>query len=230
MPGYDTKHERVAVHGVDDLDIRSLLDRHQFADPLGEAEALGISSAAWPLFGLLWPSGRELAVQMAVRAIDPAERILEIGCGLALASLVSHRRGADITASDCHPLAEAFIDENLRRNQMAPMAYRHGPWDGAASPAGHVQRAALSGRFDLLIGSDILYERDEAGVLSAFIGRHAEASACVLIVDPDRGNRTAFNRRMAAQGFELHESRLDHAADAAGPSYKGRLLRYQRQA
>ena len=45
MPGYEVKQESIAFQGVDDLIIRSLLDRQQYADPLGEAEALGISSA-----------------------------------------------------------------------------------------------------------------------------------------------------------------------------------------
>ena len=37
MPGYETKQERIAVAGVEHLHIRSLLDRQQFADPLGLA-------------------------------------------------------------------------------------------------------------------------------------------------------------------------------------------------
>ena len=94
MPGYATKQEVIAIAGVDDLIIRSLLDRLQFADPDGDAERLGISSALWPLFGLLWPSGAHLAARMAEHPVSPTERILEIGCGLALASLVGHRRGA----------------------------------------------------------------------------------------------------------------------------------------
>ena len=65
MPGYETKQESIAVAGVDNLHIRSLLDRQQFADPLGLAERLGISSATWPLFGLLWPSGGQLATRVA---------------------------------------------------------------------------------------------------------------------------------------------------------------------
>jgi len=72
MPGYLTKNERVAIADADSLDIRSLLDRQQFSDALGEAEAIGISDAAWPLFGLLWPSGRQLAAQMAIRLCAPA--------------------------------------------------------------------------------------------------------------------------------------------------------------
>ena len=88
MAGYLLKHQSIAVHGVDNLAIRSLLDRQQFFDPLGEAERRGISSASWPLFGLLWPSGVHLAARMAQRPVAAGERILEIGCGLALAALV----------------------------------------------------------------------------------------------------------------------------------------------
>ena len=57
MPlGYEVKFETVRGNGAD-LRMRSLLDRQQFHDPAGEAEQAGISSALWPLFGLLWPSG-----------------------------------------------------------------------------------------------------------------------------------------------------------------------------
>jgi hypothetical protein len=61
MSAYEVKQEVIAVQGVADLIIRSLLDRQQFDDADGAAEALGISSAAWPLFGLLWPSGMRSA-------------------------------------------------------------------------------------------------------------------------------------------------------------------------
>ncbi|WP_298834663.1 methyltransferase domain-containing protein [uncultured Piscinibacter sp.] len=230
MPGYLTKQEQIAVAGVDVLVIRSLLDRQQFSDPSGDAGRLGISSAAWPLFGLLWPSGAELAARLARRPVRAAERILELGCGLALASLVAHRRGADVTASDCHPLAQCFLAENLRLNALAPMKYRHGHWGGlAAAPAraGVPAAADLQGRFDLIVGSDLLYERDESGALAATVVRHAAPGAQVWIVDPDRGNRSAFSRRMAAAGFALLEERLDRPADGGGaPAYKGRLLVY----
>ena len=77
MSDYQTKNEQVSVPGVADLAIRSLLDREQFDDPLGVAERMGISSATWPLFGLLWPSGALLAARMAARQVSPGERVLE---------------------------------------------------------------------------------------------------------------------------------------------------------
>jgi len=224
MPGYLTKHEDVAILGAADLHIRSLLDLQQYADPQGEAEAMGISSAAWPLFGLLWPSALRLARHMAARPLVLNERILEVGCGLALASLVLHRRGADTTASDCHPLAGEFLGENVRLNGLLPLTYRHGHWATPADAVADPARPVVQGLFDLIIGSDVLYERDDQGLLSGFIGRHAGARAEVLIVDPNRGNRSGFTRRMAAHGFGLEEVDLTEI----GGGYRGRLLRYLR--
>jgi predicted nicotinamide N-methyase len=239
MPGYLTKQESITVAGVPNLIIRSLLDRQQYADPSGEAARLGISSATWPLFGLLWPSGAELAARLALHPVVLGERILEIGCGLGLASLVGHRRGADVTASDCHPLTAMFLAENLRLNGMTAMKYRQGQWGELACvraqtfPVGSVNlsddgTASVSGVFDLIMGSDVLYERDDSGMLASFINTHAAPGAQVWIVDPHRGNRPAFTRHMSGHGFDLFEERLDRAATISREAYRGRLLRYWR--
>jgi 2-polyprenyl-3-methyl-5-hydroxy-6-metoxy-1,4-benzoquinol methylase len=216
MPGYLVKQQDVAITGGADFIIRSLLDLEQFSDPLGAAAVQGISSAAWPIFGLLWPSGRVLATAMMTHELH-GKRVLEIGCGLGLASLVAHRRIADITATDCHPLAGEFLQKNLLLNGLPPMQYSPGNWT-------HMQTGL--GLFDLIVGSDVLYERDEIGTLAHFIERHAHARAEVLIVDPDRSNRAHFNRHMALQGFVLTETRADCVQD--GIAYKGRMLRYWR--
>jgi len=233
MPGYQTKQERIAIAGADDLVIRALLDRQQFFDPFGEAHRLGISSAAWPLFGLLWPSGLQLAARMALKPVCSSERILEIGCGLALASLVGHRRGADVTASDCHPLAASFLEENLRLNDLAAMKYRHGHWSDPELPPGRESASGLCvvrGRYDLIIGSDVLYERGATADLAGFIARHLSPAGEVRIIDPERGNRPAFNRQMAARGFLMREERLNRPSSVGAAAYKGRLLFYRRAA
>lgn len=231
QPGYRTKQECISVLGANDLQIRSLLDRQQFSDPTGQAERMGISSATWPLFGLLWPSGALLAARMALHPVTAGERILEVGCGLGLASLISHRRGADITASDCHPLTRDFLDANTLLNELSPIVYRHGNWgdelcipdSGTALPL-----LAVDGLFDLIIGSDLLYDRDASAALAVFIGHHAAATAQVWIVDPDRGNRPAFSKQMLLHGFALMQERLDRAATTDTEAYKGRLLVYSR--
>lgn len=223
--GYQTKQESIAVQGVPNLVIRSLLNKQQFYDPANAALDLGISSAFWSLFGLLWPSGSRLAERMALRPVNSKERILELGCGLGLASLVGHRRGANITASDCHPLAGEFLRENLRLNHLSPMNYQHGHW---GQHAAQEQDPAVSSKFDLIIGSDILYERDEQGDLANYIHQHLEDRAEVWVVDPNRGNRAHFHRNMAAQGFALSEEALHISATETEAAYNGRMLTYLR--
>ena len=75
----------------------------------------------------------------------------------------------------------------------------------------------MQGLFDLIIGSDVLYERDDHGHLAGFILRHAAPAAEVLIVDPNRSNRPAFSRRLAAQGFVLCDTPLGATGDDAAP-------------
>jgi predicted nicotinamide N-methyase len=216
--GYEVKFETIVGTGAD-MRLRSLLDRQQYHDPLAQAQARGISPAQWPLFGLLWPSARVLADAMHSFELE-GKRILEIGCGLALASLVVHRRSGDITASDYHPLAAAFLLENLRLNQLPQMKYEAGDWAGA-NP--------LLGRFDLIIGSDVLYDRGQPEALSGFIDRHSASTVEVLIADPDRGNQAGFTRMMDVLGYSHTEARV-WSLPADGGSYKGRLHNYRRSA
>lgn len=219
MAGYQVKVQRVAVAGGDDLEIRSLLDRLQYFDPDGVAAMAGISPATWPLFGQIWPSAQILADLMQDRQLG-RQRFLEIGCGLALASIVLHRRGGDVTASDCHPMTEEFLRDNLLRNLLPPMKYSTGNW---------LRSNAGLGRFDVMIGSDLLYERDHPEQLAAFIELHAAPCAEVLIIDPNRGHRAAFTRRMCDVGYRLLDTKLAMSL-ADGTFYRGHLLQYRRDA
>lgn len=231
QPTYQVKHETIRIPNTDDVVIRSLRDRSQYHDPDGDAARLGIGSALWPLFGLLWPSAIYLAKALASRAVCPDEQILEVGCGLALPSLVCHRRGARITASDRHPLAPAFLHENLRLNGLPPtLRYRHGHWGPGAVAACPAGKPSVAGRHDLIVGSDLLYDREDPPALAAFIDRHARGRAEVWIVDANRGHRQAFTRHMARYRFVVHdELRLNRAPCLSGAErYKGRLVKYRR--
>jgi predicted nicotinamide N-methyase len=217
MPGYTTRQLDVRLGGHE-YRVRALSDRQQFADPDQAAARMGISSAQWCLFGQVWPSGRLLAEAMSTFDIR-GKRILEIGCGLGLSSLVLKRRCGDVTASDHHPLAESFLQYNATQNQLPHVDYRDLPWE--------IPDHTL-GRFDLIIGSDILYERGHAGMIADLLQRHAKPDVEVLITDPGRGNSGSFTRALTGEGYAVHEqrSRLD---EADLPPFRGRLLSYRRR-
>jgi len=216
MPGYETRCLEVRIGGLD-YRVRALRDRQQFADPHGDSGRAGISSAQWSLFGQAWPAGQALAEAMSGWPVA-GKRILEVGCGLALSSLVLQRRGADITASDHHPLAGRFLEHNAALNGLPAIAYRELQWAGSDRELGH---------FDLIVGSDVLYERDHAALLSRLVQRHARPACEVVIADPGRGYGNGFSRAMAAQGYALTEVRGPFAGDEV-PPYRGRLLQYRR--
>jgi predicted nicotinamide N-methyase len=217
MPGYTTRQLTVRLGGHD-YRIRALSDLQQFADPGHLAERVGISSALWSLFGQVWPSGRVLAEAMCMHEIA-GKRILELGCGLGLSSLVLQRRGMDVVASDHHPLAESFLRHNAAQNELSDITYRDLRWE--------IPDTTL-GLFDLIIGSDILYERGHADMLAALVKRHARPDAEILITDPGRGNSAAFTRELLAQGYTVTEKRSRFDENDVEP-FRGRLLSYKRE-
>lgn len=189
-PGYAVRLQTLTFGGRELL-VQSLLDRQQFHDPEQLAEKLGVSPAHWSLFGNLWPASCVLAERMT--KIDfRNRRVLEVGSGLGLASLVAQSRGADVTASDIHPLSQLFLDGNTARNQMPKIPFHRGDW---------ADIDLQLGRFSLIVASDVLYEGNHATLLSNFIQRHAERTAEVLMVDPGRGNQNHFARAMIEHGF-----------------------------
>ncbi len=213
MPGYDTVILDVPV-GTHTFRLKSLLDRQQYADPRGEAAGAGICSSSWPYFGWLWPAAVVLAEAMTEIDIS-GRRILEIGCGLGLPSLVLKRNGADITASDHHPLVEPFLDFNAALNEMPPVDFVDLRWD---------EPMHALGRFDVIIGSDVLYERGHAELLARLIERHSKPHAEVWMSCPGRGYLGRFNRALRAQGFEV----TAEAHSATQADFRSRLLRYRR--
>ncbi|HET6566269.1 MAG TPA: methyltransferase domain-containing protein [Xanthomonadales bacterium] len=216
MPSLRYRYQTLQF-GELEIHVRSLRDISQFSDPEGKASDLGISSSTWPLFGMIWASGEALAELMATYEVA-GKRILEVGCGLGLASLVLNRRNSDITATDIHPDADSFMQENTRINQDEPVPFVRGGWSDSESELGE---------FDLIIGSDLLYERSHVIPLSDFIHRHAAINCEIVLVDPGRGHHASFSKRMVSLGYSHRQERTSTVdADRIIPS--GRVLRYRR--
>ncbi len=167
------------------------------------------------MFGLLWPAGLALADEMS-RFPIAGKRILEVGCGLGASSLVLQRRGADVTATDHHPLAEEFLRTNAALNGLPPIPFLQASWTG---------RNPDLGRFDLLIASDVLYERDHPVALAAFLARHAAPAAEIVVADPNRSNRERFRIAMRADGYAHSERRRPFPG---APATRGRILSFVR--
>ena len=199
-----------------DLHVRTLRNRQEFEDPDDIAQALGISSSNWSLFGVVWDSGEVLARLMWNRVFH-GEKILEVGCGIGLASLVLSVRAQNISATDRHPDAQKFLDYNSALNELSPIKFERCNWEHLDSSLG---------KFDLIIGSDLLYDRENLEHLSRFIDQHAEPACEVLLVDPNRGLCSKFSSKMETLGFTACP-RITVDIDSL-KQFKGSILGYNR--
>lgn len=200
-----------------DIHLRTLRDLQQFGEDEGAAERVGVPLASWPLFGVVWESSEVLAHLMDSYDIA-GKRILEVGCGIGLTSLVLNSRSANVTATDYHPEAEHFLAENVRLNGGPAIPFVRTGWGDQATDLG---------TFDLIVGSDLLYEPDNVELLSAFIDRHAAHPCEVLIVDPGRSWQTQFSRRMEQLGYSSSSSGPENTDYLLNP-FKGRIMRFAR--
>ena len=203
--------------GDTDIHLCTLRDKQQFNDPDGVAKDLGISSALWSLFGVLWPSSIVLANYM-IEYITKDKRILEIGCGIALSSLLLNERLADITATDYHPEVERFLNRNVLLNNGKSIPFERVDWADDRSELG---------LFDLIIGSDLLYEEQHIQLLADFIQNHAADKCDVIIIDPGRGRKNKLTKQMNEHGFDDSQIKPIHT-DHLEQKFKGHILKYSR--
>ena len=203
--------------GKIDIHLCTLRNRQEFHDPDGIAEKLGISSAAWPIFGIVWPSSLVLAHHIFNHDIG-AKRVLEIGCGTALSSLLLNKLHVHITATDYHPEAETFLNRNSELNGDSPIPFERTGW---------ADNNDNLGRFDLIIGSDLLYEDEHIRLLYEFIRVHSNPKCEVIIVDPGRGRKNKLAKSLHEFGYISSYSKPENTA-YLDCDFKGYILNFVR--
>ena len=141
-------------------------------------------------------------------------RVLEVGCGIALPSILLNHLNVDITATDYHPEANQLLDTNTQLNNDKNIPFSQLAWKDLSGTLG---------KFDLIIGSDLLYEDLHVNELADFIDHHAAANCKVILVDPGRGRKSKFGKRMEKSGFEWSEL-ATLADDLPKSPFKGYVL------
>jgi predicted nicotinamide N-methyase len=133
-----------------------------------------------PYWSVLWRSGVALA-----RELDGAplrgERVVELGCGLALPSIAAARSGASVLATDEAPEALALAERNGSQNGVR-LATALADW---SEPDELLRR----GPFDVVLAADVLYERESVVELLALLPRLAPEA---WLADPGRPAAAAF--------------------------------------
>ena len=152
-----------------------------------------------PYWARPWPSGQALAAHL--RDHPPAGRVLELGCGLALPSVVAARAGARVLATDGHTDAVAFAAHVLAINEVEGEV-AHVDW------AEHGDQLVERGPWDLVLAADVLYTRENVNAASRLFHRLVAPTGALILADPNRKGAQGFLATARAM-FELVSDRGD---------------------
>ncbi len=195
QPDHDAVEEVVSLPGGHDLRILRPREpeAHLDEDAFGDDEFV----AYW---ADLWPSARALAAAIAPRALR-GRRVLELGCGLALPSVVAAQAGGRVLATDWADDALRFATANAVRNGVTLETLRCS-W---AAPAPMAER----GPFDLVLAADVLYERRDVEPLLAALEELVAPLGEAWIADPGRAPAGELLARLVEGGAWWHRSAPD---------------------
>jgi predicted nicotinamide N-methyase len=146
-----------------------------------------------PYWAELWPSARVLGERLL--GMDGGRRtLLELGCGAGLVATCASLAGFDVTASDYYDDALRFARVNAWRNGAAAPRGLLLDWRNPIAPSTH---------FDMVVASDVLYERPYGELVAQVIDRMLAPEGTALVVDPGRVARDDFIASLAPLGLTV---------------------------
>jgi predicted nicotinamide N-methyase len=135
-----------------------------------------------PYWADVWPSSTVLAAVVA--AMDGrGARALELGCGLGLVTVGAMRAGFEVLATDYYEDALLFARRNARRILGREPKTRLVDWRAFPTDLG---------RFDLVLASDVLYDREYATLVADALAATLAPGGVALVADPGRVALLAF--------------------------------------
>src|SRR3954470_9387889 len=145
-----------------------------------------------PYWARPWPSGVGLAGALHDDPPPPGTKVLELGCGLALPSVIAARAGADVLATDGSTDAVVFAAHVLALNEVeAEVA--HVNWFK------HGEALVERGPFDLVLAADVLYTRANVEAAIQLFPRLVAPGGELKLADPNRAGAERFVNR-----FDTH--------------------------
>lgn len=147
------------------------------------------------------------------------QRVLELGCGPGLGGITAGLLGAEVTFSDYLPQALGLAESNARLNRLdrRQANFRILDWDNP----GELES------FDLIIGSEILYDYFFHGSLISLFKRAARDSGRVVLADRKRLAVERFVGRLKQHGFVSREENV-HIRTAGFPEQEISVFTFAR--
>ncbi len=173
-----------------------------------EVAALNAVDDYMPYWAYLWP-GSFLLADAIVRGNWPERtRTLELGCGLGLPGLVAVREGLSVEFTDYDRAPLAFVERSVASNHFDPNLATLDVLDW-----GHPTK----GRFDLILGADITYERRLVPLVASVVAAKLEPDGVALVSDPNRVASQGFGEAIRSVGLKFEAAPVEANADDFGP-------------
>jgi predicted nicotinamide N-methyase len=152
----------------------------------------GAAGRAVPYWARPWPSGVGLAGHLHDHPPRAGTTVLEVGCGLALPSVIAARHGAEVLATDGATDAVVFAAHVLAINEVEGET-AHVDWST------HCDALIERGPFDLVLAADVLYTKANVEAAAALFPKLVKPGGSLLIADPNRAGAAHFLERFAHQ-------------------------------
>jgi predicted nicotinamide N-methyase len=174
-----------------------------------------------PYWAQLWPASLLLAEAVAEwpSAGDAPPRVLEIGCGLGLVSLIVSHLGYRVLATDQDADALAFLAESARRNSLPVPETRLLDW----------QKDDLNLTFDRIVAADVLYETRHLRPVAELVHDSLETGGYALVVDPNRITADEFDTVARHCGLTVQLRTVETVNPTDGKPIRGRMFHLQRK-
>jgi len=147
-----------------------------------------------PYWADIWPSSHALAERVA-RLQGAGRRAVEFGCGLGLVLTAAARAGFQPLGTDYFEDALLFARVNVWRNASAGMETRYVDWRAFPDDLG---------TFDLVLASDVLYERQYGVLMADAFARTLAPGGAAILADPGRLARDEFLAESARRGLAVY--------------------------
>jgi 2-polyprenyl-3-methyl-5-hydroxy-6-metoxy-1,4-benzoquinol methylase len=213
-----TEHHRAALEARIRRQYATVCETYRFADlslPFtrvvdpdemlqqmeGEPAPTGESKKTWqPYWAELWECSFVVAETLAGRDLS-GMRLLDVGCGLGLTGTVAAAKGAWVTMIDAAHPALLFARLNSwpwrDRVRIRRLDWRH---------------ERLAGQpFDLIVGADVVYDRDDWPFLEAFWRNHLLAHGTLLLGEGGRSTGAEFVGWLAGRGWHVARTEITDA-------------------
>ena len=172
----------------------TVLSTGSILTPADEAEYLTGLAERMPYGVVLWPSAIALAHEIATRADEFRGRtVLELGAGTGLPGIVAAAVGARVVQTDRQEVAMAVCRRNGERNGITGVEYRLAEWAGWTD----------AGRYDWVLGSDILYGEAAHPLLRRIFEANLAPGGRVLVADPYRAASLKLLECLEADGWRV---------------------------